>query len=233
MKNETLAEQVQEDLAESSLSLCREFDQIIENTRQFVFRFLLASSRNAELAEELTQECFLKAYRNWSGFRGESSARTWILRIAINLERDHWRNRRLQFWRQIGSNAVDAIEAANCMVSKEPSPEGVLLAREKDGRLWRAVERLPQHQRRVFHLRYVEELEVREIARATGLCTGTVKTHLSRALARVRHAEHLMPTRAGRDLLAAPEAVVETKVPGSSIVCIVGRSGPIMSRKER
>ena len=77
----------------------QEFARIVESHRPQIFRFLLSSLRDIDLAETLTQECFLKAHRNWSHFRGESSAMTWLMRIAINLQKDYWRNRRLQFWR--------------------------------------------------------------------------------------------------------------------------------------
>ena len=164
----------------------QEFASVVANHRRQVFRFLLASTRDLDLAETLTQECFLKAHRNWAGFRGESSALTWLMRIAINLEKDHWRNRRLQFWRLTRSNAVDADEASDWLPSGESSPEQQLLAREQVKRVWRAVEGLSQRQRAVFLLRYVEEMEIAEIGRSTGLSDGTVKAHLSRALGRVR-----------------------------------------------
>jgi RNA polymerase sigma-70 factor (ECF subfamily) len=61
-----------------------------------------------------------------------------------------------------------------------------MLAREQVEHVWSAVERLSERQRTVFLLRYVEELELKEIAQATGLGEGTVKAHLSRALGRVR-----------------------------------------------
>src|SRR5579862_8560024 len=93
------------------------FDVIVERYRPQIFRFLLASTRDMDLAETLTQECFLKAHRNWAGFRGESSAMTWLMRIAINLQKDHWRNRRMQFWRLTRSNAVDADEASEWLPS--------------------------------------------------------------------------------------------------------------------
>src|SRR5947209_326876 len=164
----------------------QEFATIVANHRPQVFRFLLASTRDLDLAETLTQECFLKAHRNWSSFRGESSVLTWLMRIAINLQKDHWRNRRLQFWRLTRSNAVDADEAGDWLPSGESSPERQLLAREQVKQVWQAVEGLSQRQRTVFLLRYVEEMEIAEIGRATGLSEGTVKAHLSRALGRVR-----------------------------------------------
>jgi len=163
-----------------------EFSAVVTKHRPQIFRFLLSSTRDVDLAETLTQECFLKAHRNWGSFRGESSAMTWLMRIAINLQKDHWRNRRLQFWRQTQSHAVDLDEASEWLPSGERSVEQQLLARERVQQVAKAVEGLSERQRTVFLLRYVEEMELSEIARATGLNEGTVKAHLSRALARVR-----------------------------------------------
>jgi len=164
----------------------QEFSQVVSAHRQQIFRFLLASTRDVDLAETLAQECFLKAFRNWAGFRGESSALTWLMRIAINVQKDHWRNRRLQFWRTTRTNSVDVDEAGEWLPSGESSPEQQLLAREKVAKVWDVVKRLSGRQRTVFLLRYVEEMDIAEIAGATGLSDGTVKAHLSRALGRVR-----------------------------------------------
>jgi len=164
----------------------QEFARIVETHRPQIFRFLLASTRDVDLAETLTQECFLKAHRNWSHFRGDSTAMTWLMRIAINLQKDHWRNRRMQFWRQTRSNSVDVDEASEWLPSGERTAEQQLLARERVGQVWKAVEGLSERQRTVFLLRYVEEQDLGDIAKATGLSEGTVKAHLSRALGKVR-----------------------------------------------
>ena len=163
-----------------------EFTCVVERHRPQIFRFLLASTRDVDLAETLTQECFLKAHRNWSRFRGDSSAMTWLMRIAINLQKDHWRNRRMQFWRHTQVNSVDLDDASEWLPSGESSAEKQLLAREQVKRVWESVKGLSERQRTVFLLRYVEERELSEIAQATGLSEGTVKAHLSRALGRVR-----------------------------------------------
>ena len=164
----------------------QEFARIVESHRPQIFRFLLASLRDVDLAETLTQECFLKAHRNWTHFRGESSAMTWLMRIAINLQKDYWRNRRIQFWRQTRTNAVDLDEASEWLPNGERSAEQQMLAREQVAQVWKAVKGLSERQRTVFLLRYVEERELSEIAAATGLSEGTVKAHLSRAVGRVR-----------------------------------------------
>jgi RNA polymerase sigma-70 factor (ECF subfamily) len=176
----------EETAARTPETAAEEFSAVVTAHRAQIFRFLLASTRDVDLAETLTQECFLKAHRNWGSFRGDSSAMTWLMRIAINLQKDHWRNRRMQFWRKTRTNAVDLDEASEWLPSGERSAEQQLLAREQVGRVWKAVEGLSERQKTVFLLRYVEEQELSEIAQAAGLSVGTVKAHLSRALAKVR-----------------------------------------------
>lgn len=173
-------------MATADEDAAHEFAAVVERHRPQIFRFLLASTRDVDLAETLTQECFLRAHRNWANFRGESSAATWLMRIAINLQKDHWRNRRMQFWRHTRTNSVDLDEAGEWLPSGESSQEERLLARERVSQVWQAVKGLSERQRTVFLLRYVEERELNEIAQITGLSVGTVKAHLSRALGRVR-----------------------------------------------
>lgn len=163
-----------------------EFSAVVVRHRPQIFRFLLSSTRDPDLSETLTQECFLKAHRNWESFRGDSSAMTWLMRIAINLQKDHWRNRRLQFWRLTQAHAVNLEEASEWLPSGERSAEQQLLAKERVRQVSQAVEGLSERQRTVFLLRFVEEMELSEIARSIGLNEGTVKAHLSRALAKVR-----------------------------------------------
>lgn len=164
----------------------QEFSAVAAAHRAQIFRFLLSSTRDADLAETLTQDCLLKAHRNWSSFRGESSVMTWLMRIAINLQKDHWRNRRMQFWRQTQTQGVSVDEAAEWLPSGGASPETQVLAKERVGQVWKAVEKLSERQRTVFLLRHVEEMDLAEIAKTTGLNEGTVKAHLSRAMARVK-----------------------------------------------
>src|SRR5215471_15773362 len=84
------------------------FDEVVQQYWQRVFRFVLASVRDVNEAECLTQDCFCKAYKAWNRFRGDSSVETWLMHIAVNVVRDFFRNRRLQFWRR--APVVDAAE---------------------------------------------------------------------------------------------------------------------------
>jgi len=164
------------------------FSTVVETYRPQIFRFLLASLRDADLAETLTQECFMKAHRNWLSFRDEPSVMTWLLRIAINLQKDHWRILRMQLWPQTRANAEEMDKASQWLPSGERSPEEYVLAREQVGKVWRVVDCLSERQRTVFLLRFVEDYELAEIAQAADLEVDAVKTHLSRALLKVRAA---------------------------------------------
>ena len=164
-----------------------DFDGIVRRHQRRVHRFLLMLLRDPEEADNLTQECFLRAYQNLSSFRGESSLETWLLRIAANLARDHVRNRKTSFWKRLlGLDGEADDSAVEHLSSGQASPEQILLAREDVRAVWDAAGQLSQQQRAVFLLRFVEDMELNEIATALDLHVGSVKTHLFRALQSVR-----------------------------------------------
>jgi RNA polymerase sigma-70 factor (ECF subfamily) len=163
-----------------------DFDAVVRLYWPRIFRFALASLRDRDAAESLAQDCFLKAYRARRGFRGEASLNTWLMKIAVNLLRDSIRNRRLHFWNRTRSAAPDFDLVSQSLAAGGPSPEGELLAKERLAAVWSAVKTLSERQRTVFLLRFVEDLDLLEIAAVTGLREGTVKVHLFRALEGVR-----------------------------------------------
>lgn len=172
---------------ESRDVLAADFESVVEAYRPAVFRFALASLRDRDEAETITQDCFWKAYRNRASFRGECSMKTWLMQIAVNLIRDRVRNSRLQFWRRASRASTEPLQ---CRLAGLPgtsqSPERLLVLRESVEAVWSAARRLPEKQRTVFLLRFVEDMDILEIAAVTGMKEGTVKTHLFRALEAVR-----------------------------------------------
>ena len=147
---------------------------------------MLASLRNRETAENLTQECFIKAYQARHQFRGAASVGTWLMTIAANLIRDHENSSRLKFWRRILGTDLDVADLGDWLPDRQQSPEALVLAREQIAAIWSAVRTISERQRTVFLLRFVEEMDLQEIAAVTGMKEGTVKTHLFRALQAVR-----------------------------------------------
>jgi len=153
---------------------------------QRIFRFLLASLRDRDVAETLTQETFLRAWSARDQFRGDCSAATWLTRIALNLVRDHTRTNRFRFWRQVSRTAVQADDLAAHLPHPASSTESSLIAQQQLALVWETVATLSERQRTVFLLRFVEELELADIAAIADLPISTVKTHLYRALAIIR-----------------------------------------------
>ncbi len=151
-----------------------------------IFRFLLSTLRDRDAAETLTQETFLRAWTSRANFRSDCSISTWLIRIALNLARDHTRTGRFRFWKTVANNAVDVSEVASSVPDRQGTAEAQLIAREQVAHIWETVGELSVRQRTIFLLRFVEEMDIPEIATVTGLPMGTVKSHLYRALAAIR-----------------------------------------------
>ena len=164
------------------------FEDIVRQHQRRVYRVIFLLVRDADVADTLTQECFLRAYQKRAGFRGECAIATWLLRIAVNLVRDHGKNRRGSFWRKLvgldDESSGSSLKAH--LASPQASPERTLLAREELQAVWNAVASLSPQQRTVFLLRYAEELSLPEIGEVLQLKIGTVKAQLFRATNKVR-----------------------------------------------
>ena len=162
-----------------------DFDGIVFQNQKRIYRTLLFLVRDADAAETLTQECFLRAFRMRSTFRGDSGLATWLVRIAVNLAHDHNRSRRWAFWRRLRrTDRIDAIVAADARCS----PEQALIESESLRAVRSAVNQLSDRQKTVFLLRFVEDMSLEDISEAMNLEPGTVKSHLHRAIEAVRNA---------------------------------------------
>src|SRR5215813_12702061 len=113
-----------------------DFDRLVEQYRTRVLRFLFASVRDMDLAETLTQDCFWNAYKSRSTFRGACSINTWLIRIAVNLVRNHTRTRRFQFWRK--ARRVEA-EQIHHWPDRNISPEERAVINEQVQAIWEAT----------------------------------------------------------------------------------------------
>jgi RNA polymerase sigma-70 factor (ECF subfamily) len=183
---EQIAARLMTEIQEGPVAGTIAFEAIVSLYRPKVFRFALASLRDRDSADILTQDCFWKAYRTWSSFWGECSVDTWLMRIAVNLIRDHIRNRRLRFWRRTQQMGRPVETLGDWMAADGRSPETQASLKQRVEAVWEAAASLPERQRTVFLLRFVEDMDLLEIAAAAGMKEGTVKAHLFRALKTVR-----------------------------------------------
>lgn len=158
---------------DSSLELTKEaqFELLVEQYLRKVFHlvFLFVKDRNA--AEDITQDVFVKAYKNWRAFRGESTLQTWIYRIAVNESKKYlrsWTFRNILYRSNVSEEKTTNVEAG---VMKK-------LAKLEFSDL---VLSLPSKYREVIALHYYEDLSVEEVAKILGISQGAVHTRLHRA----------------------------------------------------
>ncbi len=162
------------------------FDGLVESYRGYIFRYVQSLLRNQDIAESVTQDCFMRAYSSRAQFRGECSVRTWLTAIARNLIRDQTRTKRFQFWKTVSDTAVQLGEIHDRVAARQLSPESSVLVREQVVLVWDAVSELSATQRQIFLMRYKRDMQLSEIAQEMNMSLSAVKTGLNRGLRSVR-----------------------------------------------
>jgi RNA polymerase sigma-70 factor (ECF subfamily) len=144
--------------------------------------------RDGAESDEAVQDAFVKAYSHLSTFREELPFEVWFTRILINgcLDRIKARTRRERWMVSMPESAPVERDFAERTASHGPSPEDLVLARERRQKLADALSRLPDRQRSVFMLSHYEGCTSREVSAITGLNESTVRVHLFRAIRKLR-----------------------------------------------
>jgi RNA polymerase sigma-70 factor (ECF subfamily) len=145
-----------------------EFEARLHESSTLAFRVAYGVLRHRQDAEDVTQEAFAKAYRNFRQLRDRERFRAWLVRMTWRLAIDRWRADRRRTTRE---QAVDAVPA---VASTEEDAD----ARERAAHLWRAIEALPEKLRVVIVLAAIEGHDLREVARLLAIPEGTVKSRL-------------------------------------------------------
>ncbi|WP_255550872.1 RNA polymerase sigma factor [Granulicella sp. dw_53] len=168
------------------ISELEDIDTLVRLYEPRLLRYVAFSLGDQDLAETITQDCFMKAYAGRSSFRGDCSVSTWLFSIANNLIRDQLRTKKFQFWRKAHTRTVEITELASFLPSGASSPENTLLVKERTQQVKKALEDLSVNQRRIFLLKFSEEMDLDEISQSLGMPINTVKTHLRRAITAIR-----------------------------------------------
>jgi RNA polymerase sigma-70 factor (ECF subfamily) len=156
-------------------------EELYDRYSRLIFSVLLRITGQAELAEELLQETFLRLWRNAESYhetRGE--LRPWLLTVARNLAFDHRRTKvEQQRQREFHLEIVPALSGG-------PPTEELYARRERVRQVREVIGTLPSSQQRALHLAYFEGMSQSEIARAMDEPLGTVKTWVRTALHQLR-----------------------------------------------
>lgn len=172
---------------EPTAEIVQEFEQRLADSSRLAFRVALGVLRNREDAEDVAQEAFLRAYRNFHRLRDRKRFRAWLARIAWRLALD----------RRRAAGRRERRELASVDLAPAPTAEDLTASREFQRHLERAIEELPKKLRLALILAAIEGHDLHEVARLLGVPEGTVKSRLH--LARKQLAEKLQwavkPTR--------------------------------------
>ena len=155
--------------------------ELVGDHQRMVIQLAMNLLGDRDEALDLSQEVFLRVFRTIHRFRGQSSLRTWIYRIAVNQARNRHR-----FWRR--RHRADQVSLDQHLESHgdflsgaESTPDRVLAQKELAERLQQALDHLPFDQRTAIVLREIDGLSYEEIAFSLGVAVGTVKSRLTRA----------------------------------------------------
>ncbi len=159
------------------------YDLLVRRYKIRLFNYLLRLVGDADVAEELAQDAFVRAYVNAEKYRTIARFSTWLYTIATNLVRNRYRKKKRRppvlslFFR----SGDDGDEMVHDIADDRPDPEEQAVGRDLDRVMAEATEQIPERYRIPFVLREVNQLSYEEISAATGLKLGTVRSRINRA----------------------------------------------------
>ena len=169
------------------------FDLLVERYQDRVYGIIARLISDAELARDLTQDTFLKAYKGLSGFTGGSSFYTWLYRISRNVVTSHLRyeSARPKIAASLDAEEGDRAPIRLSLPASGPDPMQGAVEAERTKYLLQALASLQPEFREIIILRDFEDRSYEEIAELIDLPAGTVRSRLHRARAELR--ERLKP----------------------------------------
>ena len=173
------------------------FNKLILNYQTLVYNVAYRVLHNPDAAADAAQEAFISAFRALGGFRG-GSFKAWLLRIVTNACYDQLRSKKRRPSSSLDDLSIDP-DHSPMLIDEAESPEEHALRQDLGRVIQSALDLLPPDQKLTVILSDVQGLSYEEVAQATGVAVGTVKSRLSRGRARLRdHLERrqeLLPRR--------------------------------------
>lgn len=154
------------------------FQKLYESTSTFVFNSALSYAPNQNDAEEITQQVYIKVFKNIHNFKGDSSIKTWLYRITINTSLDYIKKKKKFSFMSSGIANIPSIDFDH---------PGVLLERKESAKeLYKVIDTLPEKQRTAFTLRFIEGMPIAEIADIMETSYKAIESLLQRAKGKLR-----------------------------------------------
>ena len=167
------------------------FEQLVDRFWPDIFRMAYYRTSSRADAEELTQDIFMKAYRNVSALKDPDRFKPWLYSIGLNRIRDYYRRKQVRSIVTFFSDN-DHEEYFPEIADDHPSASDDMEKREFWEKVGEFAENLPRGEREVFRLRFMDQLTLKETAQILGRKESTVKTHLYRAVDKLRRDRKLL-----------------------------------------
>ena len=157
------------------------FDLLVLKYQHKIVNLVMRYVRDPELALDITQEAFIKAYKALPRFRGDSAFYTWMYRIAVNTAKNHLAaQRRRPVDVELDLQDPEQYDL-HARLKETDTPEGVTLSNELNEAVSRAIAALPEDLRTAIILRELEGMSYEEIAQTMECPVGTVRSRIFRA----------------------------------------------------
>jgi RNA polymerase sigma-70 factor (ECF subfamily) len=153
-------------------------NQLIDYYQNDIFRFVYYRVHCQADAEDLTQDIFIQVIKKIRTVKDHSLFKAWLYKIARNRVTDFYRKKRVLFF----MGTTDDLESENFETSEDDSPETEVYKKEFISLLKSLSKDLSKWEREIFLMRFIDDLDIRDIALALGKNENTIKTHLYRAL---------------------------------------------------
>jgi RNA polymerase sigma-70 factor (ECF subfamily) len=158
--------------------MAADFEQIYLDYSDSIYRFIYIYVRHKELAEDLTQETFYRAYKNFNTYKKNANLSTWLRKIARNATYDYFRRKKIIQFLNFGKE--EFVDLHN------QSPEIQILNSEENTKLYNAIFNLKKDYRDVLILRRLNENSIKETAYILGWTETKVKSTMARAVAALK-----------------------------------------------
>ncbi len=159
------------------MAMAELYDRYSDRLYSLVFNQV---DRNRDIAEDIVQETFLAALKSAKGFKGRSSAYTWLCSIAYHKVADHYRRQSRERKRMVSGVDVDTVDDAE-NPGRQPQPDSLIESAETRQVVNEALAKLPWDYRQVLILKYVEEMSVVEIGQIMNRSPKSIEGLLTRS----------------------------------------------------
>ncbi len=157
------------------------FEMIIQKYQSPLANYIGRMVKQNELALDITQEVFIKAYSSLHSFRQEYKFKTWLFKIASNTVIDYWRKKKIDAFSIDQPYDLDGDSVPFQIPSKNPSVDKIVELHDVRERIEKVLDKLPVNLKELFVWRHINDLSYEEMAEIKGIPVGTIKNRVFQA----------------------------------------------------